>query len=163
MKGGKSLNLDSRFIVEDDTIISFPADKSTIAGINEEIREIKSRKGLDLEASLSYVLLYGVVISLIVTSIGVIDFYLVNHNLEINSIVHVSSFAGYVTSAGGAILSGRSSWFGILSIGIIILMLTPYIRVLTSWIYFVVKEKNTKYAVITLWVLIILTVSLYLR
>ena len=55
------------------------------------------------------------------------------------------------------------SWFGILSLGIIILMLTPYIRVLSSWVYFLVKEKNTKYVVITLWVLVILTVSLYLR
>jgi uncharacterized membrane protein len=163
MKGKSSMELDSRFTTSGDIIISFPADSAAIAKIEEEVNEIKQRKGLDLEASLSYVLLYGVLIAMIVTSAGVIDFYIQNHSLEINQIVHVSSFAAYVSSATGAVFSGHDSWFGILSLGIIILMLTPYIRVLTSWVYFLVKERNTKYVVITLWVLVILTASLYLR
>ena len=43
--------------------------------------------------------------------------------------------------------------------GMVILILTPYLRVIVSAIYFA-REKNIKYVVITLFVIIVLTVTL---
>jgi uncharacterized membrane protein len=44
-------------------------------------------------------------------------------------------------------------------VGVVILILTPYVRVLMSVLYFA-WEKNTKYILITLFVLLLLTISL---
>jgi uncharacterized membrane protein len=46
-----------------------------------------------------------------------------------------------------------------MSVGVVILILTPYVRVLMSVLYFA-WEKNTKYILITLFVLLLLTISL---
>ncbi len=46
--------------------------------------------------------------------------------------------------------------------GVIVLMLTPYLRVVLSAAYFA-WEKDAKYVLITLFVLIVLTLSLVLH
>jgi uncharacterized membrane protein len=47
--------------------------------------------------------------------------------------------------------------------GIIVLMLTPYFRVLASVVYFMAVVKNWKYSLFTSVVLVVLTYSLFLR
>jgi uncharacterized membrane protein len=49
-----------------------------------------------------------------------------------------------------------------ITVGIIVLILTPYIRAVTSLVYFV-WEKNRYYVLITLFVLVVLTLSLALH
>jgi uncharacterized membrane protein len=49
------------------------------------------------------------------------------------------------------------------SLGIVILMLTPFFRVAASMFYFVFGLRNWKYAVFTGFVLGVLTYSLFLR
>jgi len=51
----------------------------------------------------------------------------------------------------------------LVNLGIALLMLTPYMRVLASTLYFAMAERNVKYTVITGFVLSILTYSLFLR
>ena len=43
------------------------------------------------------------------------------------------------------------------------LLLTPYVRVLASMLYFALVERNLKYSVFTAFVLLVLTYSLFLR
>jgi uncharacterized membrane protein len=50
----------------------------------------------------------------------------------------------------------------LMTLGIAILMLTPYVRVILSVIHFV-REKNVKYVLITLFVFALLTISLATR
>jgi uncharacterized membrane protein len=51
----------------------------------------------------------------------------------------------------------------LINMGIVVLMLTPFFRVLASVVYFLVVLKNWKYTVFTLFVLLVLTGSLFLR
>jgi uncharacterized membrane protein len=51
----------------------------------------------------------------------------------------------------------------LINMGIVVLMLTPFFRVLASMVYFFVVLKNWKYTVFTLFVLLVLTGSLFLR
>jgi uncharacterized membrane protein len=51
----------------------------------------------------------------------------------------------------------------LVNLGIVALLLTPYVRVLASMIYFILMEHNWKYAAFTGFVLSVLTYSLFLR
>ena len=49
----------------------------------------------------------------------------------------------------------------LVNVGIAVLMLTPYVRVLASMLYFVFVERNVKYSLFTAFVLATLTYSLF--
>jgi uncharacterized membrane protein len=51
----------------------------------------------------------------------------------------------------------------LINLGLAVLLLTPYVRVLASMAYFAVAERNRKYAAFTGFVLATLTYSLFLR
>lgn len=63
----------------------------------------------------------------------------------------------------------RQAWAGQLrprlfvSLGIAVLLLTPYVRVLASMISFATVERNLKYTLFTAFVFSVLTYSLFLR
>jgi uncharacterized membrane protein len=50
----------------------------------------------------------------------------------------------------------------LITLGVVVLLLTPYVRVILSAVYFM-RERNLKYVFITIIVLIILTISLTLH
>ncbi len=50
----------------------------------------------------------------------------------------------------------------LLNLGILVLLLTPYLRVVLSMVYFVFLERNVKYSLITGFVGAVLTCSLFL-
>ena len=49
----------------------------------------------------------------------------------------------------------------LVNLGIAVLLLTPYVRVLMSMLYFVFVERNLKYALFTGFVLAMLTYGLF--
>ena len=51
----------------------------------------------------------------------------------------------------------------LISLGIVALLLTPYLRVLASMLFFAFVEHNWKYTAFTAFVLLVLTYSLVLR
>jgi len=118
-----------------------------------------------LETWISYVLITGVVVSVALEAAGLILFYRAHHSLVISQ-------------SGGAFIRGRDffSFFGrlllrtaegsgglrLMVLGICVLILTPYIRAIMSVIYFF-SRKNVKYALITLFVLAVLTISLMIH
>ncbi|MDG6995269.1 MAG: DUF1634 domain-containing protein [Nitrososphaerota archaeon] len=164
MSERKEGDSESPFVRIDDITITTPMkDQAELDKILEEVNEIKERKGFDLEAILSHLLIYGVVLAMIVTAIGAVDFYFVYRNLEIDQFVQSSNFASYFSSTVSNFAIGNFTPISIISLGVIILLFTPYLRVLSSWVYFALKEKNVKYVLITLWVLLILTLSLFIR
>ena len=50
-----------------------------------------------------------------------------------------------------------------IDLGLAALLLTPFVRVLASMLYFAVAERNGKYAAFTGFVLVTLSYSLFLR
>ncbi len=118
-----------------------------------------------LETALSYLLVVGVVVSVTLEAIGIILYYGMYGNTQIsqNQAVFISGqnfFAFIVYQVQH--LFGTQNALLFMTLGVIILMLTPYIRAITSVIYFA-WEKHYKYVLITLFVLVVLTLSLALH
>ena len=115
-----------------------------------------------LERAISYLLITGVILSLILEVIGITVFYRVYGNLDVSEnermFIHAEDFFNFIYH----LFEGRYAQDkAILTmiLGISILILTPYIRVIMSVFYFI-WERNIKYVGITLFVLIVLTISL---
>jgi uncharacterized membrane protein len=115
-----------------------------------------------LETIVSYLLIIGVVASVIMEAIGITLYFGTYGNVQVsqNPDVFISgkdffAFIIYQTQH----LLGTQNAILFMTLGLIILILTPYIRAITSVIYFA-WERHYKYVLITLFVLIVLTVSL---
>ena len=120
----------------------------------------------DLDLVISYILILGVLASLAIETIGIISYYSVDGTLFINlqpvPALGGAGFFGYGGDMIHGMLVGVWTPFEILGLGIILLMVTPYIRVVASVVYFSLT-KNVKYIFITLFVLTILTASLLIH
>lgn len=114
------------------------------------------------ERAISYVLIVGVVTSLVIEVVGIVSFYAVYGQLNIldskDVFLHGKNFFSFLS----VLIQGEYPQKGpllMMSLGIAILILTPYVRVVMSVLYFT-RERNIKYALITLFVLLLLTISL---
>ena len=119
----------------------------------------------NLETIISYILIIGVVVGVVLEFIGIMLFYNTYGNLQIsqNKNVFISGQNFFVFIIGQfQNLFGSQNALSFIILGLIILILTPYIRAITSVIYFA-WEKHYKYVLITLFVLIVLTASLALH
>ncbi len=118
-----------------------------------------------LETGISYLLIGGVTVSLLLEIIGVILLYRSYGSLAISQDASVfirgSDFFTFVfQEIRGGYMQGGALQF--MTAGIIVLILTPYIRLIASVLYFG-WEKNIKYMLITLFVLVVVTLSLALH
>ncbi len=116
-----------------------------------------------LELAISHILILGVLMSVSIEAVGIASYYSANGNLNI---VFQPSFAmtgtDFFTYTGKLVqqlLFGAWTPIQVLGLGIVSLMLTPFLRVVASVIYFGFA-KDTKYLFITLFVLLVLTASL---
>lgn len=125
--------------------------------------------GLDSESKLetivSYILITGVIISVLLEIIGIGLFYRTYGNVQISQsetvfISGLNFFTFIFDQLQRLLVSQNAIMF--MTLGLIILILTPYIRAITSVIYFAWK-KDRKYIWLTLFVLIVLTASLVLH
>ncbi len=114
-----------------------------------------------LETMISYTLIVGVVVSLVFIVAGMILLYHQYHSMSISEepamFIRGSNFLAFLVQ----LFEKKSTWFtgaGLITVGSVILILTPYLRAILSVVYFA-GRKNIKYFVITLFVLSILTFS----
>lgn len=116
-----------------------------------------------LDLVISYILIIGVVGSVIVETLGILSYYHSNGSLDIvfepEYALEGTDFFVYCESILSEIVHWRWTPFRILGLGVVLLMITPYIRVVASVIYFSLV-RNVKYVIITLFVLVTLTASL---
>jgi uncharacterized membrane protein len=121
-----------------------------------------SETGAKLEPILSWILIGGVLASLAAETFGLALDYVQTGSVSITLSsawnVHSINFFSYVVTSLPPLLAGRSA-VGFVALGIILLMLTPYVRVVASVIYYG-TTKDYRYFGITLLVLTIITVSL---
>ena len=118
-----------------------------------------------LETIISCILIIGVLLSIVFEVIGIALFYGTYGNLQIsqnkNMFISGQNFFVFIINKFQN-LFGSQNALSFITLGLIILILTPYIRAITSAIYFV-WEKHYKYVLITLFVLVVLTASLALH
>ncbi len=117
-----------------------------------------------LEDVISYVLILGVLVSLMLEVAGMILFYGDYGSLAISQdsrmFLRGENFFAFLFQ----LLWGSSSGLSIkvITLGIAVLILTPYVRAMLSVVYFGAKG-NKKYLAITLFVFVILTISLLIH
>lgn len=116
-----------------------------------------------LETIISYILIFGVVASVIIETVGIISHYYSEGNINITfeprfALKGANLFI-FIGSTFQDFLRGSFTSLNILNLGLALLMITPYIRVVASVGYFGMV-RNIKYFFITLLVLAILTASL---
>ncbi len=119
-----------------------------------------------LEVAISYILIVGVILSVSVEAIGMGSYYYSNQNLAI-SFQQAYALEGpdfFSYTARMILRFAQGSWtpIHILGLGLALLMITPYVRVIASVLYFG-AVRNMKYLFITLFVLVALTASLLLH
>jgi uncharacterized membrane protein len=122
----------------------------------------RNSSGTQFELAISYLLAAGVVTSLILIAVGILLFYFQFGDLAISEkkvmfLQEKNFFYFLYDLLRGANSQGKSLW--IMTLGIVVLILTPYARVLLSVLYFL-WERDFKFSCITLLVLVILTLSL---
>jgi len=121
-----------------------------------------NESGSRLEGIIGWVLILGVLSSVVFEVVGLALNYAKTGDLtlQLSPSWHVQatnffSFAGSIVSSFGS----GSNAFNILALGIVLLMLTPYVRVVVSVLYYGIT-KDYRYLGITLLVLVIITSSL---
>ena len=119
-----------------------------------------------LETVISYLLIIGVIISMVLIVAGLIMFYSsyghLNILLEDKSVfIHGQNFFSFLFELFTKQYALNSA-ISFLTLGIATLLLTVYSRVVASVIYFAWK-KDIKYILITTFVLMVLTLSLALH
>ncbi|QKJ29314.1 DUF1634 domain-containing protein [Mucilaginibacter mali] len=115
-------------------------------------------KDTDMQAIIGWVLRLGVIISMAVVVFGGVV-YLYRHGHSIPNYSTFTGVPGFVHPSG--IISGIMAFRGrsIIQAGIILLVATPVLRVLCSFVGFIL-EKDHMYTLITLVVLLIIFISM---
>lgn len=116
-----------------------------------------------MEVLVSYVLLAGVVVSVIFVVIGLAWYWLETGHLGVEYQISGMNLFEFVVSDLRQVAGAQIQPKLLMSLGIASLMLTPYVRVLSSLLFFAFAEHNWKYVVFTGFVLSVLTYSLFLR
>ena len=123
------------------------------------------REGPWLETSISYLLITGVSISLLLEVAGVVLFYRAYGDLAVSQdpgvFISGSNFFSFMWEQ---LKGGQGSWNAVafMTAGVVVLVLTPYLRVIASVVYFA-WQKDIKYVLITCFVLAAVTLSLALH
>jgi uncharacterized membrane protein len=111
---------------------------------------------------LSIILIGGVSLSFLTEVIGIALYAAQTGSLTVDFSsqwqLTSSSFFTYVTTLFSSLGSGSSA-IRLMALGIVVLMLTPYVRVIASAIHFS-ASRNEKYLFFTIFVFMVLTLSL---
>lgn len=120
-----------------------------------------TENGSKLEPAISYLLITGVLVSLLLEIAGVCLYFYRQGNLSVSfdSSVYLQgqNFFSYLFSFGNS-YAGNPAML-LMAAGVVVLLLTPFIRIILSAVYFG-WERNWKYVIITVFVLVVITLSL---
>jgi len=131
--------------------------------MDHRVKKDKKVEHFDIEVLIGYVLLVGVLISAALLTIGLIWHWARWGNLRFEHSIIGMNFFEFILSTLRQVSSHATRPRFILNMGIGVLMLTPFVRVLASVFYFALKERNWKYTLFTGFVFCVLTYSLFLR
>jgi uncharacterized membrane protein len=123
----------------------------------------KRDDALDMESLVGYILLTGVLLSVALLAVGFGWHWIRVSNLRFEHSIVGMNFFEFILSTLRQMTSRAFRPRLFLNMGIAVLMLTPFVRVLASFFYFVFAEHNWKYTLFTGFVLVVLTYSLFLR
>ncbi len=130
---------------------------------NEGQPNVANSIELKMDVLVGYILLIGVLVSIGLIAVGVVWHYVATGRLGLEySIAGMNLFHFILHNFARAAHPPFRPRL-LVNLGIATLMLTPYIRVLASMLFFAFTERNVKYAAFTAVVFSVLTYSLFLR
>jgi|SRR6516162_8145259 uncharacterized membrane protein len=117
----------------------------------------------DMQTLVGWILLSGVVLSISLLIAGTVWQWFSTGTLEAEFKIEGADLYQFVISIGRSALTGHWRPQTLIALGVCVLLLTPYVRVLASMLSFLFAERNWKYTLFTLFVLCVLTYTLFLR
>jgi uncharacterized membrane protein len=129
----------------------------------KDISPQPEKKEFDMDLLVGYILLAGVLLSILLILIGLIWNWVQTGQLGIEYGIQGMNLFGFVRREVIRLVTGNFRPRLLVNWGIAILLLTPYTRVLASMLYFFFVEHNWKYTIFTAFVFGVLTYSLFLR
>ena len=134
-----------------------------VQGSTKHSERVQNYDRFDMESLVGYVLLTGVLLSVALLAVGFIWRWARGGNLRFEHSIVGMNFFEFISSTLRQMASRAFRPRLFLNMGIAVLMLTPFVRVLASVFYFAFVEHNWKYTLFTAFVLTVLTYSLFLR
>ena len=119
------------------------------------------RTRFDVESLVGYTLLGGVLLSMSLVAAGLAWHWVAWGDLRFDYALPATTVAGFVATDFRQLFSEAPRPRLLMNLGLAVLMLTPYVRVLASMVYFACVERNGKYTLFTAFVLGTLTYSLF--
>ncbi len=116
-----------------------------------------------MEVLVGYILLVGVLLSVLLLIIGLIWHWASKGELGLVYPIEDRNLFGFLLHLTEQIFSGAFHPKFLISVGMAVLLLTPFVRVIASMFYFAVALHNWKYTAFTGFVTAVLTYSLFLR
>lgn len=123
----------------------------------------KTTARFDMEILVGSILLVGVMLSTALLIIGLAWHWITTGHLGLEYSVAGLNFFQFLLADFHQVVSGVLRPRFLVSLGLAMLMVTPYVRVLASILYFAFVERNWKYTLFTAFVFSVLTYSLFLR
>ena len=121
------------------------------------------RPPFDMEALVGYILLVGVLTSMSLIVAGLGWHFIRTGQPGIEYSIGGVSFFRFLLTDLQQVVSNQMRPRLLVSLGIAMLLLTPFVRVLASMVYFAFAARDWKYTVFTAFVLSVLTYSLFLQ
>ncbi len=116
-----------------------------------------------MDTVVGYVLLVGVLLASALLAGGLVWRFAETGSFAFDYAIRDVSFYQVLVEDLRLALAGAFRPRLLVSLGIAVLLLTPYVRVFASMISFAVVERNLKYTLFTAFVFSVLTYSLFLR
>jgi len=121
-----------------------------------------SHNSVTLESIIGYTLLICVIVALSLEILGLILYISTSKNISITLdqrlCIQEKDFFSYAVRTINSTMR-RPNFLNLMSLGLVVLMFTPYLRAVLSVAYFILA-RNYKYTLITSFVLVVITASL---
>jgi uncharacterized membrane protein len=119
-------------------------------------------QGFDMDTLVGYILLVGVLASIVLLVAGTAWNWWETGGMQLDFRIQGMNLYQFAARSVDQMIEGPLRPRTLIELGISVLLLTPYVRVLASMLYFVFAERNWKYSLFTLFVLCVLTYALFL-
>jgi uncharacterized membrane protein len=116
-----------------------------------------------METAVGYILLGGVLLSVVLITSGLAWHWVTTGQLQFEYPVDGMDLARFIINDLQLLVVGPIHPRYLINLGIAVLILTPYVRILISVLYFAFVERNWKYVFFTAAVFGVLTYSLFGR
>lgn len=137
---------------EDISKTPSPTDSAVELGIDRQ-----------MDSLVGYLLLYGVGVSIALILAGMVWHWFSDGRMDVDYVITGTNLFEFAWKNLQDLSSGAFRPRLLVNLGMVTLLLTPFVRVLASMLYFAFGERNAKFTVFTAMVLAVLSYSLFLR